>query len=72
VNANEIPAIALTQAEHVSFTAAWRRLIAYEGSVSNPITTTRATPEAIWKAAQEVYEGHPELLDFIKTFLNIR
>jgi hypothetical protein len=65
----DIPAIALIPGEHQPFTNAWREAIGYIGD-HNPINTASATLNDIWRAAQDVYQDYPELLGFIREFLN--
>jgi len=69
VSAGDIPAIALTEGEHQVFTNAWRDAIGYING-KNPVNTATATVDQIWKAAQIVYEQYPELLEYIRTFMN--
>jgi hypothetical protein len=69
VSAGEIPAIALTPGEHQFFTNAWRDAIGYING-RNVVNTATATVDQIWEAAQMVYGQYPELLEFIRKFMN--
>jgi RHS repeat-associated protein len=66
----DIPSIVLTKQEHEAFTAKWLEQIARRNMLAHPLRTNTAEPDDIWKAAQVVYENHPELLEFVKVFLN--
>lgn len=57
--------IALTPQDHQVFTNAWRNAIGYVNSQS-VITTTSASPEQIWLAAQLIYADYPILLDAVR------
>lgn len=69
MSAGDIPAIALTQAEHQPFTNAWRDAIGYIKG-RNPVNTATATADDIWRAAQSVYAEYPRLLEFVRQFMN--
>ena len=64
----KIPGIVLTKAEHQRFTNAWRDFIGYTGQKMS-LTTKTASPEDVWKAAQEVYKDFPELLEAVRAAL---
>jgi len=65
----DIPAIALTPAEHAKYTSRWLEKIARR-NMDQPLRTDSAKIDDIWRAAQEVYEDAPELLEFIQMFMN--
>ena len=65
----DIPAIALTPAEHAKYTSRWLEQIARR-NMDQPLRTDSAKIDDIWRAAQEVYEDAPELLEFIQMFMN--
>jgi len=44
------------------FTNAWRSAIGYSNS-TNPVNTITADAQAIWSAAQVIYEEYPLLLE---------
>ena len=64
----DIPAIALTPAEHARFTAEWQRIIGLRGW-NRELTTASANADNIWEAAKEVYADYPELLEFVQMFM---
>jgi RHS repeat-associated protein len=69
VKEGDIPSIVLTAEEHALYTARWLEQIGRR-NMDVPVTTANATLENIWAAAQDVYYDAPELLEFVKTFLN--
>jgi RHS repeat-associated protein len=69
VLADDIPAIALSKAEHLKYTARWREQIARKNMLDRGLRTDTATDQKIWEAAQEVYDDAPELLEFVKVFM---
>lgn len=69
VAADDIPSIALTKAEHEIYTQRWLAEIGRR-NMDVPVTTQNATIDNILDAAEEVYHDAPELLEFVKTFLN--
>jgi hypothetical protein len=64
----DIPAIALTPAEHAKYTSRWFEQIARR-NMEEPIRTDNATIDNIWEAAQYVYRDAPELLEFVQMFM---
>jgi len=62
VNPGQMQSVALTPEEHRTFTNMWRAYIGYDGS-NAAITTSTATVEDIWFAAQQIYADSPELLE---------
>jgi hypothetical protein len=59
-NANNMLSVAVTVAEHRKFTNVWRKLIPYGSNYS------KLTKSQIWRYAQQVYKGYPELLKAAK------
>ena len=57
VNPNYMLSVAVTKEEHKVFTKAWRDAFAYG------IDYSKITKAELWDAAQEIYEGYPELLE---------
>jgi hypothetical protein len=53
----QMQSVALTSQEHQTFTNLWRSQIGYG------VDYTLLTANDIWLAAQQVYAGHPELLE---------
>ena len=68
LDAGKIPSIALTPQEHQAFTNAWRQYIGYD-NMRSAITTSAATLDDVWLAAQRIYEQYPELLDAVRRAL---
>ena len=68
LKAGEIPSIALTAQEHQAFTNVWRQYVGYD-NMKSAITTSTATLEDVWLAAQRIYEQYPELLDAVRRAL---
>jgi RHS repeat-associated protein len=54
--ASEMLSVALTKAEHLAFTKAWRAAISYGKGTAN------STPASILTAARNIYRGYPEIL----------
>ncbi|MGB3218577.1 MAG: hypothetical protein WBD79_14360, partial [Anaerolineae bacterium] len=65
LNTGRMSSIALTPEEHQVFTNAWRQYIGYD-NMKSAITTSTATLEDVWLAAQRIYAKYPELLDAIR------
>ena len=68
LNAGKIPSVALTPQEHQAFTNAWRNAIGYD-NMKSVLTTSSATLDDVWRAAQSVYRQYPELLDAVRQLL---
>ncbi len=68
VAADEIPSIALTAAEHSTYSARWLAEIGRR-NMDRALRTDNATIENIWESARVVYQDSPELLEFVKVFL---
>ena len=60
---DSILSVAVTPAEHLKFTNAWREVFEYGMDYSV------LSLEDIWKAAQEIYKDYPELLEAAKKTL---
>ena len=58
----QMQGVALTQEEHQVFTRMWSSYIGHD-NWRVAITTSTATIEDIWFAAQQIYANHPELLE---------
>ena len=58
----QMQSVALTPEEHQVFTNMWSSYIGYD-TWNAAITTSTATIEDIWFAAQQIYANHPELLE---------
>jgi hypothetical protein len=56
-DSNSMLSVAVTKAEHQTFTNEWRNLIPY-GTDYSSLSKTQ-----IWEAAQKVYKNYPELLN---------
>ena len=69
LNFETTSSIVLTVEEHAKYTMRWLQQIGRR-NMNVPINTKNAKLDDIWEAAQEVYHDAPELLEFIKTFLN--
>ncbi|MBI4303338.1 MAG: hypothetical protein HY665_03235, partial [Chloroflexi bacterium] len=67
-NSNDIPSIALTDAENQFFTNRWRDRIGYILDHTN-LKTSNVTKEDVWAAAQKVYEEFPEIQKIVYDFL---
>jgi len=62
----------MTKEEHRAFTNRWREAIKYNSkghSGKEVLTTSGANKEDIRKAAQEIYEDYPELLEVVNNYL---
>jgi hypothetical protein len=57
----KMQSIVLTVEEHKVFTTMWRNKIGYRGD-NVAITTTNATADDIYRAAEEIYIDYPEIL----------
>jgi|GEM_PF-1892942 len=68
LNAGKIPSVALTPQEHQAFINAWRNAIGYD-NMKSVLTTSSATLDDVWRAAQSVYRQYPELLDAVRQLL---
>ena len=66
---DEIPGVVLTKAEHDVFTERWYREIGRNGWKNSSIVTKNAKPDDIWRAAQQVYNDNPVLLEYCRKFL---
>jgi RHS repeat-associated protein len=62
--------VVLTKAEHNVFKDAWRNAIG-RSNMNSLLRTNNATPDDIWNAAQEIYAGHPELLEAARITLGV-
>ena len=72
VKAADMPAVVMTKEEHRAFTNRWREAIKYNSkghSGKEVLTTSGANKEDIRKAAQEIYEDYPELLEVVNNYL---
>jgi hypothetical protein len=61
VKSGDMPAVALTKAEHQPFTNAWRDAIPYKNGLG-PLTTKTATRADITEACRDIYKNDPDLL----------
>jgi RHS repeat-associated protein len=59
---NGMLSVVLKPEEHAWFTAKWKEEIGLSSWTSRSLRTDNASREDIWRAAQKIYQDHPELL----------
>ena len=70
VKPGNMPAVALTKAEHQPFTNAWKDAIPYKNSLG-PLTTKTATRADITEACRDIYKNDPDLLQASLDYLTL-